>query len=146
MKSFIATMSLVQKLNFNNFQWDLVCDKKWVAAMVTTVQMAGVLVGCFVSGHLGDFIGRKPTFYVSQLLLVLFNVIAYFSVNVHMYAVVRFVLGMGKLNRSIIWFCRITKFCHLYIVAIMFIYYLDLNTRSKKNKSLLLKIKNKTAL
>ena len=102
MKSFIATMSLVQKLNFNNFQWDLVCDEKWVAAMVTTVQMAGVLVGCFVSGHLGDFIGRKPTFYVSQLLLVLFNVIAYFSVNVHMYAVVRFVLGMGKLNRSII--------------------------------------------
>lgn len=76
-------------------EWNLVCDTKWIAAMVTTIQMSGVLAGCFISGHLGDFIGQKPTYFLSLLILIAFNVAAYFSVNWKMYAAIRFVLGMG---------------------------------------------------
>ncbi|XP_052259345.1 solute carrier family 22 member 16-like isoform X2 [Dreissena polymorpha] len=76
-------------------EWDLVCERSWIVAIITTIQMAGVLVGCFISGHLGDLIGRKPTFYLSQLILFVFNIVAYFSVNWQMYAVIRFALGMG---------------------------------------------------
>ena len=57
--------------------------------------MAGVLVGCFVAGHLGDWIGRKPTYFLSVVILVIFNVVAYFSVSWEMYAAIRFMLGVG---------------------------------------------------
>ncbi|XP_053393551.1 solute carrier family 22 member 4-like isoform X3 [Mercenaria mercenaria] len=76
-------------------EWNLVCDTKWIAALITTIQMSGVLVGCFISGHLGDLLGRKPTFFLSLLILIVFNVVAYFSVNWQMYSAIRFVLGMG---------------------------------------------------
>ena len=72
------------------------CDDKWKAAMITTIQMLGVLVGCFVSGHLGDHLGRKPTFFLSLMILVVFNVVAICMPNWEMYAVIRFVIGMGK--------------------------------------------------
>ena len=58
--------------------------------------MAGVLIGCFVSGHLGDLIGRKPTYFLSIVILIVFNIVAYFSVSWEMYAAVRFMLGMGN--------------------------------------------------
>ncbi|KAL4240698.1 hypothetical protein ACF0H5_001490 [Mactra antiquata] len=76
-------------------EWNLVCDSKWIVAMITTIQMSGVLVGCFISGHLGDMIGRKPTFFLSLIILILFNIIAYFSINWQMYAAIRFIIGMG---------------------------------------------------
>ena len=64
-------------------------------ATITTIQMGGVLIGCFVAGHLGDLIGRKPTYFLSILMLVVFNIVAYFSVSWEMYAAVRFMLGVG---------------------------------------------------
>ena len=66
-----------------------------MVATITTIQMGGVLVGCFVAGHLGDWIGRKPTYFLSILTLVVFNIVAYFSVSWEMYAAVRFILGLG---------------------------------------------------
>ncbi|KAL4240984.1 hypothetical protein ACF0H5_001766 [Mactra antiquata] len=75
-------------------EWNLVCDSKWIVAMITTIQIAGDLVGCFISGHLGDMIGRKPTFFLSLIILILFNIIAYFSINWQMYATIRFFIGM----------------------------------------------------
>lgn len=77
-------------------QWDLVCDRKWTVATITTIQMGGVLIGCFIAGHLGDWIGRKPTYFMSILILLIFNVVAYFSVSWKMYAAIRFILGMGN--------------------------------------------------
>ena len=68
--------------------------------MITTIQMLGVLVGCFVSGHLADHLGRKPTFFLSLLILVVFNVVAIFMPNWELYAVIRFVIGIGTLKHS----------------------------------------------
>ena len=77
------------------FQWDLVCDRKWIVATITTIQMSGVLTGNFVAGHLGDWIGRKPTYFLALIILIVFNVVAYFSVSWEMYAAARFMLGAG---------------------------------------------------
>lgn len=71
------------------------CDKEWIVATITTLQMAGVLVGCFVAGQLGDWFGRKPSYYFSIVSLVALNIIAYFSVGWEMYATVRFLIGIG---------------------------------------------------
>ena len=65
-------------------------------ATLTTIQMGGVLIGCFIAGHLGDLIGRKPTYFLSLLILIAFNLVAYFSVSWEMYASIRFMLGAGS--------------------------------------------------
>ncbi|CAG2246055.1 SLC22A15 [Mytilus edulis] len=36
-------------------EWDLVCDQYWIVSSITTIQMFGLLIGAFVSGHVGDF-------------------------------------------------------------------------------------------
>lgn len=80
---------------FFPFQFDLVCDKAWITATVTTIQMGGLLVGCFTMGHLADFVGRKPVYFISLFILCGMNIVAYFSVSWQMFAIVRFVLGIG---------------------------------------------------
>ncbi|XP_052080295.1 organic cation transporter protein-like isoform X1 [Mytilus californianus] len=76
-------------------EWDLVCDKYWIVSSITTIQMFGLLIGAFVSGQVGDLYGRKKTYYVSIIILLVFNVVGAFSTSWHMFAVVRFLVGVG---------------------------------------------------
>lgn len=76
-------------------EFDLVCDRKWIPATITTIQMGGVLLGCIISGHLADMIGRKPTFFLAIFVTVLFNAAAYFSPSWQVYAGLRFLIGIG---------------------------------------------------
>ncbi|XP_033761116.1 solute carrier family 22 member 4-like isoform X2 [Pecten maximus] len=76
-------------------EWTLICDKDWIASAITTIQMAGLLISCVLSGHLADHIGRKPTFFLSLVVLTVLNVVAGFSTSWQMFAVLRFLLGCG---------------------------------------------------
>ncbi|KAI8782224.1 solute carrier family 22 member 7, partial [Biomphalaria glabrata] len=76
-------------------QWSLVCDLSWVPATVISIQMAGVLLGNMVSGHLSDQFGRKRTLYGFLVWHSLCNVVAAFSVSWQMFAVCRFFIGTG---------------------------------------------------
>ncbi|WAQ96665.1 S22A5-like protein [Mya arenaria] len=76
-------------------EYDLVCGRKWIPAMITTIQMGGVLVGCLISGQFADTYGRKPTFFVSVFLISAFNLSGYFSVNWEMYTGMRFLIGVA---------------------------------------------------
>ncbi|XP_069105033.1 organic anion transporter 3-like [Argopecten irradians] len=76
-------------------EWDLVCDKAWIPSTITTIQMAGVLLGGLFSGHLADKIGRKPTYFLSLLFLMVFNMICGFSITWEMFATCRLFLGLG---------------------------------------------------
>ncbi|XP_041351258.1 solute carrier family 22 member 15-like [Gigantopelta aegis] len=74
-------------------EWDLVCGNSWVKPAVTSIQMAGVLVGALLGGQSGDMIGRRYTLYISLLIHGVANVVAAYSVTWQMFAVLRFVLG-----------------------------------------------------
>ncbi|XP_071143317.1 solute carrier family 22 member 4-like [Mytilus edulis] len=76
-------------------EWSLVCDREWIISTITTIQMGGLLIGAFISGQVGDVFGRKPAYYASIIILLIFNVIAAFSVSWQMFAVLRFLIGMG---------------------------------------------------
>ena len=71
------------------------CDREWTVATITTLQMAGVLIGCFIAGQMTDLVGRKWVYCLSLASLPVLNIIAYFSVSWEMYAVLRFLLGMA---------------------------------------------------
>ncbi|XP_062598101.1 solute carrier family 22 member 4-like [Saccostrea cucullata] len=76
-------------------EWGLICDKKWVTATVSSVQMAGLLISGFLGGQLADLLGRKPTFFVSLFILAASNIVAGFSQSWLMFAVIRFIIGLG---------------------------------------------------
>ncbi|XP_055878768.1 solute carrier family 22 member 7-like [Biomphalaria glabrata] len=76
-------------------EWDLVCDKKWIVPMATSIQMAGVLVGAFLGGQLADWIGRKKTLFVSIFVCGVFNIVGGFSVSWEMFLSMRFFIGVA---------------------------------------------------
>ncbi|KAK3093101.1 hypothetical protein FSP39_011054 [Pinctada imbricata] len=76
-------------------EWELVCDKKWVTATISTIQMAGLLVSGFLSGQFADVIGRKPTFFGALFIMSFANILAGFSSSWIMFAVMRFFIGLG---------------------------------------------------
>ncbi|XP_060576896.1 organic cation/carnitine transporter 2-like [Ruditapes philippinarum] len=76
-------------------QWDLVCDKAWVTSTITSIQMAGVLVGNLACGQVADLIGRKPPLFLSLLALILLNALTAFSTTWTMFAAVRFFIGLA---------------------------------------------------
>ncbi|VDI77243.1 Hypothetical predicted protein [Mytilus galloprovincialis] len=76
-------------------EWNLVCDKDWIVSTITTIQMGGLLVGAIISGQIGDVFGRRITYYLSVIILMIANIIAAFSVNWQMFAALRFCIGLG---------------------------------------------------
>ncbi|XP_069105094.1 solute carrier family 22 member 6-A-like [Argopecten irradians] len=76
-------------------EWDLVCDRELITSTITTIQMAGLFVSGFFSGHFADAYGRKPIYFLSLLSLVVLNVIAAYSVSWQMFAVLRFFIGFA---------------------------------------------------
>ncbi|GFN97826.1 solute carrier family 22 member 21 [Plakobranchus ocellatus] len=74
-------------------EWHLVCDRRWLKATITSIQLAGVIPGTFLGGLSGDYIGRRYTTYGSLLLHVIMNVISAYSVTWQMFVVMRFLLG-----------------------------------------------------
>ena len=78
-----------------SFQWSLVCDRKWISQTITTIQMAGILVGGLLCGHIADGVGRKPTRWIAYGILCVCNLASFFSVNWLMFAILRFGIGFG---------------------------------------------------
>ncbi|GFN74064.1 hypothetical protein PoB_000057000, partial [Plakobranchus ocellatus] len=75
-------------------EYDLVCDLKWIRSTITSVQMGGVMLGAFIAGQAGDYIGRKRTNYGFYLLGAIFNVVAAFSNTWQMFITLRFLIGI----------------------------------------------------
>ena len=77
------------------FQYDLLCGKAWVTQTITSIQMAGVLLGNLFCGQLADLIGRKPPLFLGAAAMVALNLLAAFSTSWLMFAIIRFFLGLA---------------------------------------------------
>lgn len=77
------------------FQWNLVCDQDWIPYTISSIQLFSQMVGNVFAGHLADGIGRKKPYFISIALMVVFNVVSYFSVNWVMFTVARVFIGIG---------------------------------------------------
>lgn len=73
--------------------WDMVCDKKWMRATSDALFMVGVLIGSIVFGHLSDKIGRKPVFFASLVLQLIFGIAAGVAPEYITYTVSRVIVG-----------------------------------------------------
>ena len=56
--------------------------------------MLGVLLGSYIFGEMSDRIGRKPTFFLSVVLQVIFGILAGVAPEYYSFIIFRLVIGM----------------------------------------------------
>lgn len=54
--------------------WNMVCDRKWMRAFSDAMFMLGVLLGSIIFGYLSDKLGRKPIFFASLIIQLIFGI------------------------------------------------------------------------
>ncbi|TNM94693.1 hypothetical protein fugu_017452 [Takifugu bimaculatus] len=90
--------------------WDLVCDREWLAKLCQPTFMAGVLIGAVVFGDLADRIGRVKIMRFSSLCQFVLGVSIAFSGSYYVFMVLRFLLAMVSSGYLVVVFVYVTEF------------------------------------
>ena len=76
------------------FQWELVCDRSYMANLVQSVFMGGILTGSLLFGWLADKYGRRHTTYMCLAGMGLFSFLGAFSPTYKVYLFLRLLVGI----------------------------------------------------
>lgn len=80
-------------------EWDIVCDREFLASSTQSVYMAGVMVTVVVMGQLSDKIGRRPVIWAGLFIELAAGLSCAFSVSITHYLISRFWLAFGASAR-----------------------------------------------
>ncbi|XP_017084198.1 organic cation transporter protein [Drosophila eugracilis] len=80
-------------LNSAVTEWDMVCNRSLLSATSDSLFMLGVLLGSFIFGQMSDKLGRKPTFFASLVLQLIFGVLAAVAPEYFSYTISRMIVG-----------------------------------------------------
>ena len=75
------------------FQYNLVCDNAFWHATAQALFMVGVLLGSIVFGVLSDMFGRRPIFFFSLVIQVIFGILAGFAPEYFTFVIARIIVG-----------------------------------------------------
>nr|CAB3266147.1 organic cation transporter protein-like [Phallusia mammillata] len=75
-------------------KFQLVCDRAWLKPMLTSIYMAGKMIGGLFCGYMSDRFGRRIAFLVFTFGQYAASIITGFSTNVTMYAVFLLISGL----------------------------------------------------
>ncbi|XP_031559098.1 organic cation transporter protein-like isoform X2 [Actinia tenebrosa] len=76
-------------------EWNLICDRAFLAAIVQSSYFVGMLIGSFVTGMMSDAWGRKKCIFLCNAIMLIFGVASSFANNIILLAVLRFLVGFG---------------------------------------------------
>ncbi|XP_011211490.2 organic cation transporter protein [Bactrocera dorsalis] len=74
-------------------EWDMVCARGLLTATSDSLFMLGVLLGSIIFGQMSDKYGRKPIFFASLVIQVIFGVLAAIAPEYFTYTISRMVVG-----------------------------------------------------
>lgn len=74
-------------------EWNMVCDRAWMAATSDSLFMVGVLLGSIIFGQMSDNMGRKPVFFASLVLQLIFGITAGIAPEYITYTISRIIVG-----------------------------------------------------
>lgn len=90
--------------------WDLVCDKEWLAKLCQPTFMLGVLIGALVFGDVADRVGRVKIMMLTSFCQFGLGVAVAFSSNYYLFVVLRFLLAMVSSGYLVVVFVYVTEF------------------------------------
>ncbi|XP_055042550.2 solute carrier family 22 member 16 isoform X1 [Misgurnus anguillicaudatus] len=90
--------------------WDLVCEKEWLAKLTQPTFMLGVLIGALIFGDIADRIGRRPILIATSLCQFTFGIIVAFTGNYYLFLAIRFLLAMVSSGYLVVVFVYVTEF------------------------------------
>ncbi|XP_017494539.1 PREDICTED: organic cation transporter protein-like [Rhagoletis zephyria] len=74
-------------------EWDLVCDRRWLAQLQQSLVMVGIMLGNMVMGMLADKWGRRPMFVISCLMQLICGCLVSASPWLWFFLLMRFLDG-----------------------------------------------------
>ncbi|CAJ1078439.1 solute carrier family 22 member 16 [Xyrichtys novacula] len=90
--------------------WDLVCEKEWLAKLCQPTFMMGVLIGALVFGDIADRVGRVRILMITSLCQFGLGVAVAFSGNYYFFVVLRFLLAMVSSGYLVVVFVYVTEY------------------------------------
>ncbi|KAM8846748.1 solute carrier family 22 member 16 [Synchiropus picturatus] len=106
--SFLYDHSEVQQSIVTD--WDLVCEKEWLAKLCQPTFMFGVLIGALVFGDIADRVGRVRILMFTSLCQFVVGVCVALSGNYYVFMVLRFLLAMVSSGYLVVVFVYVTEF------------------------------------
>ncbi|CAG9135425.1 unnamed protein product [Plutella xylostella] len=85
-------------------EWDLVCERQWLASFTQTVLQFGILIGSIMFGFLSDRYGRRSSFLASITLLIIFGFAIPFSPSYTIFTLLRFMMGIATAGTMVVSF------------------------------------------
>lgn len=95
--------------------WDLVCEREWLAKLCQPTFMLGVLIGALVFGDIADRVGRVRILMLTSLCQFGLGVCVAFSGNYYLFVVLRFLLAMVSSGYLVVVFVYVTEFTGLKV-------------------------------
>ncbi|XP_030055071.1 solute carrier family 22 member 16 isoform X2 [Microcaecilia unicolor] len=90
--------------------WDLVCERAWLAKLAQPTFMLGVLFGAVIFGDIADRVGRRPVMWFTSSGQFLFGVAVAFTFDYYSFVIVRFLLAMVSSGYLVVVFVYVTEY------------------------------------
>nr|XP_002739655.2 PREDICTED: organic cation transporter protein-like [Saccoglossus kowalevskii] len=91
-------------------EFDLVCNRYFLAALSSSMFQLGLLVGGVIFGALSDKIGRMPSMMLAVLCMLVAGTACAFSPNIIVYSICRLIIGCGVIGVWLIAFVLATEY------------------------------------
>lgn len=91
-------------------EFDLVCDRAVVAALVGGMFFVGGMVGCLITGIISDMYGRKSVMIASQILVIVSCLACSYSANVWQLTGARVILGGAQMASFTVGYTAILEY------------------------------------
>nr|XP_060609151.1 solute carrier family 22 member 16 [Anolis sagrei ordinatus] len=94
-------------------EWDLVCQREWLAKLAQPTFMLGVLLGAVIFGDIADRMGRRNIMWFTSMGQFIFGIAVAFTFDYVSFVIVRFLLAMVSSGYLVVVFVYVTEYTGL---------------------------------